>query len=210
MPGFLAGHILSARILFGVFLQALSALKHKVLGEFDFFFVDAVQIDYRAVVVGHRYDLSAQLVDLFNGMHTHIAGAGDNAGFALEAFASGGEHFLREVNQTVAGGFGADKAAAPVKALAGKHAFKPVIELFVLAKHIADFASAHADISGGHIGIGTDVTEEFAHKRLAETHHFIVGLASGVKVRTALAAAHGQTGKAVFENLFKTEKFENA
>ena len=44
---------------------------------------------------------------------------------------------------------------------------------------------------------------KLGHKALAETHNFAVGFALGVKVRAALAAAYGQTGKAVFENLLK-------
>ena len=46
-------------------------------------------------------------------------------------------------------------------------------------------------------------------KTLAEGHDFLVGLALGVKVRTALAAANGQAGEGILENLLKAEELEN-
>ena len=55
-----------------------------------------------------------------------------------------------------------------------------------------------------------DVAVEFAHKGLAEAHHFAVGFAFGVEVRTAFAAAHRQRGERVFEDLFEGQEFEHA
>ena len=51
---------------------------------------------------------------------------------------------------------------------------------------------------------------QLGHKALAEGHHFPVGLALGVKVRAALAAANGQAGQAVFENLLKAQELDDA
>lgn len=48
------------------------------------------------------------------------------------------------------------------------------------------------------------------HEALAESHDFGVRLAARVKVRAALAAAHRQTGKAVFEGLLEAQKFHDA
>ena len=51
---------------------------------------------------------------------------------------------------------------------------------------------------------------EFAHKVLAEAHNFIFAFAFGVEVTAALAAAHGEGGKGVFEDLFESEEFKDA
>ena len=47
----------------------------------------------------------------------------------------------------------------------------------------------------------TDVLAELGHEGLAEAHNLIVGLALGVKVAAALAAAHRQRGQAVLQDL---------
>ena len=51
---------------------------------------------------------------------------------------------------------------------------------------------------------------KLGHEALAETHNFIVGLALGVEIGTALTAADGQTGQRVFENLLETEELKNS
>ena len=76
-------------------------------------------------------------------------------------------------------------------------------------EHISNFTSAYTDVTCGNVGELTDVTVQLAHKALAETHDLAVGLALGVKVRAALAAAHGQGGKGVFQNLLETEELDN-
>ena len=50
---------------------------------------------------------------------------------------------------------------------------------------------------------------ELSHKALAETHNLSVALALGVKVGTALAAAHRKGGKAVLEYLLKAEELND-
>ena len=51
---------------------------------------------------------------------------------------------------------------------------------------------------------------ELGHEALAEAHDLCVGLALGVEVGAALAAAHGQRGQAVLENLLEAEELEHA
>ena len=85
------------------------------------------------------------------------------------------------------------------QALAGEDAVVLVADALVLAEQVADLTAANADITGGHIGIGADVAVQLGHKALAEAHNLGVALALGVKVRAALAAAHGQAGQAVLE-----------
>jgi len=47
----------------------------------------------------------------------------------------------------------------------------------------------------------TDVLAQLGHEGLAEAHDLVVGLALGVKVAAALAAAHGQGRQAVLQDL---------
>ena len=50
---------------------------------------------------------------------------------------------------------------------------------------------------------------QLRHKALAEAHDLRVALALGVKVGAALAAAHGQGGQGVFQDLLKTQEFDD-
>ena len=51
---------------------------------------------------------------------------------------------------------------------------------------------------------------ELGHEGLAEGHDLAVGLALGVEVGTALAAAHGKRGQRVLEDLLEAEELEHA
>ena len=116
-----------------------------------------------------------------------------------------------EVAQAVAGGLGAHQAAAEGQALAGDHAaLEAVGQALVLAEHIADLAAAYADVAGGAVGELADVAVQLGHEALAEPHDLHIALALGVKVGTALAAAHGQGGQAVLEDLLKAQEFQDA
>src|SRR4029077_11061195 len=55
-----------------------------------------------------------------------------------------------------------------------------------------------------------DVALQFGHEALAEAHHFIVTLALGIEIGSALAAAHGQRGERILEDLFKRQEFQDA
>src|SRR5581483_1634506 len=100
--------------------------------------------------------------------------------------------------------------AAPVQSLAGEHAGEFVAQLLVHAEEIADLAAADADVARRHIGVGTDVAEEFRHERLAETHDLRVALPLGIEVGAAFAAAHRQRRQTVLEDLFEGEELEDA
>jgi hypothetical protein len=54
------------------------------------------------------------------------------------------------------------------------------------------------------------VAIQFVHERLAEAHDFVVGLAFRIEVTAALAAADGETGQRVLEDLFETEELDDA
>ena len=51
--------------------------------------------------------------------------------------------------------------------------------------------------------------DELGHKALAEPHDLAVGLALGVEVGAALAAAHGQGGEGILEDLLKAQEFDD-
>src|SRR5690606_19746255 len=119
------------------------------------------------------------------------------------------EHFLGEVDTAIAGGFGADQAAAVGQALAGEHRGELVGQALVLAEEEADFPAAYTDVTGRYVEVGADVAIQLGHERLAEAHHFVVALALGVEVRAALAAAHGQRGQGILEDLFEREELKH-
>ena len=114
-----------------------------------------------------------------------------------------------EVAQTETGGLGTGQRAAVGQALAGEHAGPLVAQLLVLAEEIADLTGTHTDVAGGHVGVGADVAVQLIHKGLAETHDLPVALTLGVEVRAALAAAHGQSGQSILEDLLKAQELDD-
>ena len=83
-------------------------------------------------------------------------------------------------------------------------------ELLVHTEHIGNLATANTYVACGNILVGTDMTEQFGHEGLAETHYLVVALATGREVRTALAAAHGQSGERVLECLLESKELKDA
>ena len=140
----------------------------------------------------------------------NISGAGYENIFAFDRVALCREHFLGEVYVAVASRFGTNQASAPFEALARENAVIRILAALVLSEEVAYFAAAHADVAGGNVGVGANVAIELGHEGLAEVHDLVVGLALGVKVGTALAAADGQTGEAVLEHLLKAQKLDDA
>ena len=51
---------------------------------------------------------------------------------------------------------------------------------------------------------------EFGHEALAETHDFVVTLALGIEIGSALAAAHGERGERILEDLFECQELQDA
>ena len=75
---------------------------------------------------------------------------------------------------------------------------------------VADFTTTDTDITGGHVGIRANILVQFCHEALAECHDFAVRLALGIKVGTTLAAADGQAGEGVLEDLLKAQELDDA
>src|SRR5699024_8199201 len=73
----------------------------------------------------------------------------------------------------------------------------------------ADLTSADADITGRHVRIRSDIFTKLRHEALAECHNLSVGFSLGIEVRSALAAADGQSGQRVFEDLLKAQELDD-
>ena len=129
---------------------------------------------------------------------------------ALEGVAAALEVLVHKVDQAVASGLGAGERAAKGEALAGEDAGPLVGQALVLTEHVGNLAAANAQVAGGNVGVGANVAIELGHEGLAEVHDLVVGLALGVKVGTALAAAHGKGGQAVLEDLLQAQELEHA
>ena len=106
---------------------------------------------------------------------------------------------------------GPDQGAAPVQALAGQHAGLVLVgQALVLAEEVADLAGADADVPGGDVGVLADVAVQLGHEGLAEAHDLAVAAAARVEVGAALAAADGQAGEGVLEDLLEAEELHDA
>src|SRR5699024_9517177 len=172
---------------------------------------DALLVVDVAVGAGEGDHLGAQVQGLLADAPGHVAEAGAGDGLALDVLALVLEDLLEVVHGAVAGGLGAGQAAAVGEALAGEHAVLPhALQAAVLAEQIADLTAAHAHVAGGHVDVGPDVAVQSGQIALAEAHDLRVGLAGGVEVRAALAAADGQTGEAVLEDLLKAQELDDA
>ena len=79
-----------------------------------------------------------------------------------------------------------------------------------MAEQEADLPAADADVACRHVRVRADVAVEFVHKGLAEAHNFLIGLALGVKIRAALAAAHREGGEGVLEDLLEGQELQRA
>ena len=171
MPRAFPFKVLCRGILLHILSDAAAIFVFQFHHVIELFTVDAVGIVDEPIGVGKGEHLATQLEGFFDGVLRHIARARHQDGLPLEIFTARFEHLHQEVDVAVARGFGADEAAAKLKPFAGEDTFKLVGIFLVSTKHVAHFAPPYADVAGGHITIGTDVTVEFEHKGLAETHH---------------------------------------
>src|SRR5262249_13826850 len=153
--------------------------------------------------------LRAELDRLLNRVDRDVARTGDDAGLALEAVAAALQHVLDEVHAAVAGGLGADEAAAVREAFAGEHAGMTIRDATILAEEVADLASADTDVARGHVDVFADVAVELGHHRFAEAHHLAVRLPFRIEIGAALRAAHRQARQAVLQNLLEAEELED-
>ena len=129
---------------------------------------------------------------------------------AFEIKAAGLQHLFCKINLAVTGSFRTDQTAAPFEAFTGQNAGEFIAQPFVLAEHETDLTAANTDITGRNVSIRTDMTLQFGHEALAETHHFIVGFSFGIEIASAFSTAHGQCGEAVLQHLLESKEFQDA
>lgn len=168
--------------------------------------------DERTLGVGQGDNGTAELDDLEGGVLGDVAGAGDDDALALEGLLAAGDvldHVLDVVDETVAGGFGADEGTTPAATLTGEDTLPLVADLLVLAEHETDLATGDTDVTGGNVSVGTDVLGQLGHEGDAEAADLAVGLALGVEVGTTLTATHGEAGQGILEDLLETEELED-
>src|SRR5690606_6887054 len=132
---------------------------------------------------------------------SYIPRSGNGYFFPYKRIAPRFEDLLHKVDQTIAGSFRTYEAAAPFVSLAGKYAAEFSFNAFILSKKITDLPGSYANIAGGNVYVGAHMAVELGHKTLAKFHHFIIRSVLGIKIRSALTATHGKSGKAVFKYL---------
>jgi len=142
--------------------------------------------------IRQRDRFRAEIEELLDRVLSNVAAAGHERKLAIERLAARLEHLGGEIDGAITRCFRPDERAAPVQALASQHTGELVAQPLVLAEQETDFAPAHTDVSSRHVRIRPDVTRELGHERLAETHHFGVGLALRIEIRAALATTHRQ------------------
>ena len=200
--------VLGARHALCIFLDAAAMAQLDVL---DHVKLNAVRIVDVAVGIGGGHNLRAEGLSLLGGEDGHVAGAGNDHGFAFKRVIAQHAHCLGGVvAQAVTGGLSASQGAAEFEALAGEHAGILVADALVLAEQVADLAAAHVDVAGRNVGELADMTAQFRHEGLAETHDFGIRLALRVEVGAALSAAHRQAGQGVLQNLLEAEELDDA
>ena len=168
--------------------------------------------DESTLGVGQRDDGTAELDGLQGGVLGDVAGAGDGDALAGEGLlAAGGvlDHVVNVVDDTVAGGLGADERATPAAALTGENTLPLVADLLVLAEHEADLTAGHTDVTGGDVSVLTDMLAQLGHEGDTEAADLVVGLALRVKVGATLATAHVQAGQGILEDLLEAEELQD-
>ena len=154
--------------------------------------------------------LRAEVEQLLDRVLRDVAAARNQAELALERVLAALQHLVGEIDAAVAGGFRTNQRSAPAQAFARQDAREFIAQPLVLAEQEADLASANADVPGRHVGVRSDVALQFGHEALAEPHDFVVALSFGIEIRSALAAAHGQRGQRILEDLFEGQEFQDA
>ena len=173
--------------------------------------IESIRVMNIAGTVGTGCHGRSKLDGFLHCMESDIAGAGNRYLHAFKALAVLLQHALCKIDRAVPRRFTSCQRAAIAQSLACQHArLIPVGEAFELSEHVADFALANTDISRRHIGIFANMTPEFGHEGLAETHQLAIRASFRIEVGSALAATDWHAREAVLENLLKGEKLDDS
>ena len=105
--------------MFRVLLDAAAPNILQVFEECELGPIEPGGVMNKAVGIRHRHHFRAAQKCLFSRELRHIAGPRNGDYFVGDAGALSVEHLLGEIQESVAGGFLADPAAAPVETLTG-------------------------------------------------------------------------------------------
>src|SRR5688572_32887032 len=108
--------------MFGVLAYAAAAHFFQADHPGEFFRIDAVAVIDKAIGVGERDRLGAEMVELLDGILRHVARARNSTNFALETVAASVEHLLGKVNRAITGRLRAYQRSSPVRSFPGQRA----------------------------------------------------------------------------------------
>lgn len=143
--------------------------------------------------VGEGDDLSAELNDLEGSVLGNVSGAGDGDELVGEGLLSASgvrDHVVDVVDESEAGGLGADERSSPASTLSGDDTLPLVAVGLVGTEHVTNLTSTNTDITSGDISELANVAGKLAHEGVAEATDLVVALALGVKVGTTLSSSH--------------------
>jgi hypothetical protein len=80
---------------------------------------------------------------------------------------------------------------------------------FVLSVHVTNFAATNANVTSRYVGIGTNVALQFGHEAWQKRITSLSDFPFGSKSEPPLPPPIGKVVKAVFENLFESQEFQN-
>ena len=172
--------------------------------------INSIRIIYPPGGIGTGKNLNTKLLCLLNCVNSYISGTGDNSGLSGNINVIYFQKFLRKVQKTIAGCLCSCKRSAVAQTLSGKNPFVAVTDSLVLSEKESDLAAANTDITGRYICVCADMTVKLCHKALAECHNLPVRFSLRIKIRSAFAASDRKSGQGIFENLLKSEEFNNS
>ena len=181
-PRTLTGEVLCLWELSRVLFDTTAAHVLEFKDEGHLLFRQSFGIIDESVGVTERQHFGTETHCFLCGILGYITGARDAHALAFKRLPAGSEHSLCEIASTVSGSFRTHERAAPVLTLTGQRARELITQTFVLTEHISYLATADTDITGRHVGVCTDMTLEFGHETLAETHYLCVRFATRTEV----------------------------
>ena len=82
-------------------------------------------------------------------------------------------------------------------------------QLLVHTEHETYFTTTYTDVTGRNVSLRTNMTPQFQHECLYETHYFSIRLATRREVGTTFTTTHRQSSQRVFEGLFECEELQD-
>ncbi len=180
--------------LISVFLDPTSSIVFQIHEELKLFFCKPCLIVDETTGIRSAHNFAPQFNYLSNRILSYIARSGNQASLAFDRILFFLQHVLCEIDKAISCCFRTNKTSTPSNTFSCEDAGEFVSYLLVSAKQVANLSSADADVSGRYIEPMSDVSREFAHERLAESHYFVVGFTFWIEITSTFAAAHRDTG----------------